>query len=58
MEEVKNTIPEAEAIDTEIVNLSEEEIEAIAAEVQTTFNEDGIDILVEEGEVENEHKND
>ena len=26
-------------------------------EVQTTFNEDGIDILVEEGEVENEHKN-
>ena len=27
-------------------------------EVQTTFNEDGINILVEEGEVENEHKND
>lgn len=26
-------------------------------EVQTTFNEDGIDILVEEGEVENEYKN-
>lgn len=26
-------------------------------EVQTTFNKDGIDILVEEGEVENEHKN-
>ena len=26
-------------------------------EVQITFNEDGIDILVEEGEVENEHKN-
>lgn len=26
-------------------------------EVQTTFNEDGIDILVEEGDVENEDKN-
>ena len=27
-------------------------------EVQTTFNEDGIEILVEEGEIENEYKND
>lgn len=53
MEEVKNTIPEAEAIDTEIVNLSEEEIEAIAAEVQTTFNAESIEVLVEEGDVEN-----
>lgn len=33
-----------------------EEVEEL--EVQTTFNEDGIDILVEDGEVENEHKND
>lgn len=53
MEEVKNTIPEAEAIDTEIVNLSEEEIELIAAEVQTTFNAEPIEVLVEEGDVEN-----
>lgn len=52
MEEVKNTIPEAEVIDT--VNLSEEEIAAIAeAEVQTTFNTEPIEVLVEEGEVEN-----
>lgn len=27
-------------------------------EVQTTFNEDGMEILVEDGEVENEYKND
>lgn len=27
-------------------------------EIQTNFNEDGIDILVEDGEVENEYKND
>ena len=27
-------------------------------EVQTTFNEDGMDILVEDGEIENEYKND
>lgn len=33
-----------------------EEVEEL--EVQTTFNEDGIDILVEGGEVENEYKND
>lgn len=32
-----------------------EEVEEL--EVQTTFNEDGIDILVEDGEVENEYKN-
>lgn len=54
MEEVKNTIPEAEVIDTEIINISEEEIAAIAeAEVQTTFNTEPIEVLVEEGEVEN-----
>ena len=35
---------------------TKEEIEKL--EVQTTFNEDGIDILVEDGEVENEYKND
>ena len=33
-----------------------EEVEEL--EVQTTFNEDGIDSLVEDGEVENEYKND
>lgn len=27
-------------------------------EVQSTFNEDGLDILVEDGEIENEYKND
>ena len=26
-------------------------------EIQTTFNEDGLDVLVEEGEVENESEN-
>ena len=35
---------------------TKEEIEEL--ELQTTFNEDGIDILVEDGEVENEYKND
>ncbi len=35
---------------------TKEEVEEL--EVQTTFNEDGIDILVEDGEVENEYKND
>ena len=34
---------------------TKEEVEEL--EVQTTFNEDGIDILVEDGEVENEYKN-
>lgn len=52
MEEVKNTIPEAEVIDT--VSISEEEIAAIAeAEVQTTFNTEPMEVLVEEGEIEN-----
>lgn len=32
--------------------------EAEELEVQTTFNEDGMDILVEDGEIENEYKND
>lgn len=35
----------------EIIN--EKEIEELALEVQTTFNEDSLEILVEEGEVEN-----
>ena len=35
---------------------TKEEIEEL--EVQTTFNEDGIDILVKDGEVENKYKND
>lgn len=52
MEEVKNTIPEAEVIET--LNISEEEIAAIAeAEVQATFNTEPMEVLVEKGEVEN-----
>lgn len=35
----------------EIIN--EKDIEELALEVQTTFNEDSLEILVEEGEVEN-----
>ena len=35
---------------------TKEEVEEL--EVQTTFIEDGIDILVEDGVVENEYKND
>ena len=44
--------------ETEVVveETTNEEVEEL--EVQTTFNEDGIDILVEDGEVENEYKND
>lgn len=37
----------------EVKVLTEEEIEAIAAEVQTTFNSEPIEVLVEEGEIEN-----
>ena len=38
----------------EIKVLTEEEIAAIAeTEVQTTFNDDPIEVLVEEGEIEN-----
>lgn len=37
----------------EVKVLSEEEIATIAKEVQTTFNEDPIEGLVEEGEIEN-----
>lgn len=33
-----------------------QEIEEVE-EIQTTFNEDSIEILVEEGSVENEYKN-
>jgi hypothetical protein len=37
----------------EIKVLTEEEIEAIAAEIQTTFNTEPLEVLVEEGEIEN-----
>lgn len=38
----------------EIKVLTEEEIEALAeAEVQTTFNTEPLEVLVEEGEIEN-----
>lgn len=38
----------------EVKILSEEEVTALAEnEIQTTFNEDAIEILVEEGEIEN-----
>lgn len=43
MEEVKNEVLEEVQIEDEI---------------QNTVNEDGLDILVEEGSVENEYKND
>lgn len=39
-----------------IVEETTKEVEEL--EVQTTFNEDGMDILVEDGEIENEYKND
>lgn len=29
----------------------------VTEEIQNTFNEDGLEILVEDGEVENEYKN-
>lgn len=35
-----------------------EEVQESIEEVQTTFNTDGLDVLVEEGSVENEYKND
>ena len=35
------------------VKKEELEVEEVEEEVQDTFNEDGLDILVEEGEVEN-----
>lgn len=39
-----------------VVEETTKEVEKL--EVQTTFNEDGMDILVEDGEIENEYKND
>lgn len=39
-----------------VVEKTTKEVEEL--EVQTTFNEDGMDILVEDGEIENEYKND
>ena len=47
---------EMEEKEVVVKETTKEEIEEL--EVQTTFNEDGIDILVEDGEVENEYKND
>ncbi len=37
----------------EEVKKEELEVEEVEEEVQDTFNEDGLDILVEEGDVEN-----
>lgn len=37
----------------EEVKKEELEVEEVEEELQDTFNEDGLDILVEEGEVEN-----
>lgn len=37
----------------EEVKKEELEVEEVEEEIQNTFNEDGLDILVEEGEVEN-----
>ena len=45
MEENKETVVE------EVVEETTEDME-----VQTTFNQDGLDVLVEEGVVENEYK--
>ena len=39
-----------------VVEETTKEVEEL--EVQTTFNEDGMYILVEDGEIENEYKND
>lgn len=39
-----------------VVEETTKEVEEL--EVQTIFNEDGMDILVEDGEIENEYKND
>lgn len=39
-----------------VVEETTKEVEEL--EIQTTFNEDGMDILVEDGEIENEYKND
>ena len=47
---------EMEEKEVVVEETTNEEVEEL--EVQTTFNEDGIDILVEDGEVENEYKND
>lgn len=39
-----------------VVEETTKEVEEL--EIQTTFNEDGMDILVEDSEIENECKND
>ena len=38
--------------------MENEKIEKEIEEIQTTFNEDGMDVLVEDGSVENEYKDD
>ena len=43
-----------EEVTEEIEGIGADEIAALEADVQTTFNEDTIDILVEDGEVDNE----
>lgn len=54
MEEVKETVEVTEEVTEVIEGIGADEVAALEAEVQTTFNEDTIDILVEDGEVENE----
>lgn len=39
-----------------VVEKTTKEVEEL--EVQTTFNEDDLNVLVEDGEIENEYKND
>lgn len=39
-----------------VINTEEETKEETTEEVQTTFNTDPLDVLVEEGSVENEYK--
>ena len=39
-----------------VVEETTKEVEEL--EVQTTFNEDDLNVLVEDGEIENEYKND
>lgn len=54
MEEVKETVEVTEEVTEVVEGIEADEITALEEDVQTTFNEDTIDILVEDGEVENE----
>lgn len=51
-EEINKEVTEEVMVET--TEVTEEIPEDV--ELQTTFNEDGLDILVEEGEIENEYK--